>query len=163
MDLKELNRSADADAEGLLLECCGSRAWAAAVGARRPFPSLDALLAAADDVWRALPDADRGEAYAAHPRIGERGEEGARSEREQAGVRGAAPAALDELADLNRAYEERFGRVFLICASGRSAEDVLAALRERLGNAPAVEAAIAAEEQRRITRLRLVAEVGGGG
>jgi OHCU decarboxylase len=161
MDLIELNDLPAAGAERALLACCGSRAWAAAMAARRPFASLDALLAAADEEWRALPEADRREAFAAHPRIGERG--GARSEREQAGVRGAAAATLAELAEGNRAYEERFGHVFLICASGRSAEEMLAALHERIGNAPDVELAITAEEQRKITRLRLRAELGGDG
>jgi allantoicase len=147
-------------AEAELLACCASRAWAAGVAAARPFGDAGTLAAAADEVWARLGPDDWLEAFAAHPRIGERPAAPASSgagwsTREQAGVAGADPAVLAELAEGNRAYEERFGHVFLIRATGRSADAMLAALRERLGNDPATELRVAAEEQRKITHLRL--------
>jgi allantoicase len=155
-------------AEAELLACCASRAWAAGVVAARPFGDAEALAAAADEVWARLSPDDWLEAFAAHPRIGDRPAappSGAAapnppagsgwSAREQAGVAEADPTTLAELAAGNRAYEERFGHVFLICATDRSAPELLAALRERLGNDPATELRVAAEEQRKITHLRL--------
>jgi allantoicase len=149
-----LNALAASQAEEELLACCGSRAWAARVAAARPFADAEALAATADTVWAGLGRDDWLEAFAAHPRIGERSASGW-SGKEQAGVAAADPATLAELAEGNRVYEERFGHVFLICAAGKPAAAVLAALRERLDNDPATELRVAAEEQRRITRLRL--------
>ena len=145
-----LNASTPARCEAELLRCCGSRAWARQVTAGRPFEDFRALTAAADEVWNALKPEDRREAFAAHPRIGERSASEWSSE-EQSGVTDGAT----ELAEANRAYEERFGHVFLINVTGKTAEQVLAALRERTGNASDVEFAVASEEQRQITRLRL--------
>jgi OHCU decarboxylase len=122
--------------------------------ARHPFGEPATLLAAADEVWGDLGEEDRREAFAAHPRIGERATARWASS-EQSASATAAYATLAELAEGNRAYEERFGHVFLIRATGRSAEEMLAALRERLGNDPATELAVAAEQQRQITALRL--------
>jgi OHCU decarboxylase len=155
--LGRLNGLPPAQAEAVLLGCCASRAWAREMAARRPYHDPQALYAAADEVWEKLGPEDWLEAFAAHPRIGER--EGAMADpqagREQAGVATASAATLDELAAGNRAYEARFGHVFLISASGRSAEEMLAALRRRLGNDPDTELRVAAAEQRKITRLRL--------
>jgi len=137
-----------------MLAMCGSRAWAAGVAGRRPLHSADALLAAAAACWDALPEADRLEAFAAHPRIGDRRAKGAAAA-EQAGAREARPETLSALERANREYEERFGRVFLVCATGRSAEEMLALCRQRLQNDPRVELAIASEEQKKITALRL--------
>jgi allantoicase len=148
-------------AEAELLACCASRAWAAGVAAARPFGDAATLVATADEVWARLGPDDWLEAFAAHPRIGAGGPAGGVrgtpnwSAREQAGVAAADPAVLAELAEGNRVYEERFGHVFLICATGLSADAMLSALRERLGNDPATELRVAAEEQRKITRLRL--------
>jgi OHCU decarboxylase len=148
-----LNGLPPAEAERELLACCASPAWAALVAAGRPYPDLAALLEAADAAWWAVPSDEWDRAFAAHPRIGERsaGWPG----REQAGVEGAAGLTLRQLADGNREYEARFGRVFLICAAGRSADEMLAELRTRLGNDAASELRAAAGEQRKITRLRL--------
>jgi OHCU decarboxylase len=143
----------DAAAEEMLA-MCGSRDWAARVAKRRPLASADALLAAAADCWDALPEGDRLEAFAAHPRIGDRGAKGAAAA-EQAGARGATPETLAALDEANRAYEERFERVFLVCAAGKSAEEMLALCRQRLQNDPRVELQIASEEQKKITALRL--------
>jgi len=112
------------------------------------------MFAAAERAWWGLGPDDWREAFAAHPRIGERGPD-AWSAAEQAGMSSAADATRRALAAGNRAYEERFGQVFLICAIGRSAADMLADLERRLGNDPVTELRVAAAEQAKITRLRL--------
>ena len=154
--LASFNRRSRGEAEQSLLECCGSQAWATAVAAGRPYADLPALMEAADVVWAKLKPHDWLEAFTAHPRIGERGGRSpASSNREQQAIMSAPREVLGLMVEGNRLYEERFGHVFLISAAGRSAEDVLAALRERIGNDPKVELKVAAEEQRKITRLRL--------
>lgn len=141
-------------AEADLLACCGSRRWAEQVAAGRPYGGITSLRAAAERAADALEPADWLEAFAAHPRIGER-TGGAWSRREQASASGADQAVLEALVAGNRAYEERFGHVFLIYATGKSADEMLAALQERLGNDPATELKVAAEQQREITALRI--------
>ena len=140
--------------EERVLACCGSRAWATGLESARPFATFDALLQTADDVWEGLSAEDRREAFAAHPRIGERGGS-AWARGEQAGAAAASDETLRALETGNREYEERFGHVFLINATGRSAEEMLAALRERLRGDPETELAEASEQQRQITRIRL--------
>lgn len=149
-------------AERELADACAARRWVEAVAVGRPFDSLDSLRAAAERAFDSLAPADWLEALAAHPRIGERadaGRQSARGERlsagEQAGVAGAPAAVAEALAQGNRRYEARFGHTYVVCASGRSAEEMLALLERRLANDPAAELAVAAREQRRITRLRL--------
>jgi OHCU decarboxylase len=111
---------------------------------------------AADDVWTDLDPTDWLEAFAAHPRLGESGGRSPNSSsREQSRIIGARNETLAELAEQNRLYEARFGHVFLLSAAGRSGEDVLAALRVRITNDPVTEVKVAADEQRKITRLRL--------
>jgi 5-hydroxyisourate hydrolase / 2-oxo-4-hydroxy-4-carboxy-5-ureidoimidazoline decarboxylase len=127
---------------------------------RRPYRDIAELLETADRVWWSLTPADWREAFAAHPRIGEKKqdqEDRSRrwSEEEQSGAAGAREAVLADLAEANRIYEERFGYIFIVCATGKSAEEMLALLRARLKNDPETEVRIAAEEQRKITRLRL--------
>ncbi len=150
------------DAVHELLRCCGSRAWAARVAAARPFGSHLDLIAAAEEAFDELSAGDWLEAFAAHPRIGESAGEGARlastrawAEGEQAGALAAGEDVRRELAKRNREYEERFGFVFIVCATGMTAEHMLASLLERLGNPPDVEPAFAADEQRKITRMRI--------
>jgi 2-oxo-4-hydroxy-4-carboxy-5-ureidoimidazoline decarboxylase len=143
-----------------LLECCAAPAWGAALVAGRPFTDRAALLAAAEVAGRGLSWADVQTGLAAHPRIGERasgeGKEAAWSRREQAA---AAQSANDEtaaaLVQANRAYEKRFGQVFLIFASGRSQAEILAAAHERLGNDDATERAVVTGELSKIAVLRL--------
>jgi OHCU decarboxylase len=143
----------------------------------RPFRSADELAAAADRIWRSLSKDDWLEAFAAHPKIGSPGvvagtgfdlhpppnsdRSRAWSRHEQAGTKGASPETLANLADANRDYEERFGHIFIVCASGRNAGEMLALLESRLHNEPQRELEIAAEEQRKITRLRLEKLLGG--
>ena len=139
-----------------MLACCGSRAWASAVAAGRPYAGVAAVMETADVELAKLKRSDWLEAFEAHPRIGERGGHApASSNREQKGIMSAREEVLALVAEGNRLYEERFRHVFLISAVGRSAEDVLAALRQRIENDPAIELKVAAEEQRKITRLRL--------
>lgn len=120
----------------------------------RPFRDLEHARRTADRLWRALSREDWLEAFRSHPRIGDRSASG-QAALEQAGATSAAARLLEALAAGNRAYEKKFGRIFLVCASGRSAAEMLALLEERLGNDPETEIAVAAEEQRKITQLRL--------
>ncbi|MCE3554665.1 2-oxo-4-hydroxy-4-carboxy-5-ureidoimidazoline decarboxylase [Pseudonocardia sp. RS11V-5] len=140
-----------ARAEELLREVCSAPRWARQVAAGRPYGSLAALQHAAG---AALTGDDLDAALAGHPRIGARSARGT-ARREQGAVATASAQVLDALAEGNRAYEERFGHVYLVCASGRSAEDLLATLRARLANDPAVERRVALTELTAINRLRL--------
>ncbi len=159
---ERLDLAGDVEARALLTACCGSTRWVDAMAARRPFGRLDRLLASAREVWWALAPDDWKEAFHGHPRIGERQMEKfastrSYSEKEQAGVTGAGHEVLNALAEGNRAYEDKFGYTFIVCASGRSAPEMLDALRERLRSDPAGELRQAAEEQSKITALRLKA------
>lgn len=149
-----LNDLAPEVAERELRRCCGSTRWARRMAADRPYESNAALRAAADDVWWSLDADDWLEAFAAHPRIGERGG-GDWSAEEQAGMNEASRHLAGELRDGNRKYEDRFRYVFLICATGLSADAMADALSRRLRNDPATELRIAAAEQAKITGLRL--------
>ena len=123
---------------------------------RRPYVNLAELLETADAAWSKLATADWLEAFAAHPRLGESGGHAPRqSEKEQSGIVQAGDATLASLAEENRRYEARFGHVFLFSAAGRTASDVLWAIRQRMSNDAETEVGVAAEEQRKITRLRL--------
>jgi OHCU decarboxylase len=153
------NELPEEQAAAELLAVCHSRRWAERVAAGRPYADLAALERAADAVWTDLEPDDWREAFAAHPRIG--GRSAGWSAEEQAGVGGAGPDVRAELAGGNEEYERRFGHVYLVAAAGRGADEILADLRARLGNDPAAELAVAAEEHRRITRLRLGKLVGG--
>jgi allantoicase len=159
LGLRWLNSLPTAQAKELLASCCGSRAWVDRMAAGRPYTDLDALLEAGDRAVAGLDRDGLAEALAGHPRIGQRAAGpstgAAWSRQEQAAVGTAADEVRAALAEGNRAYEERFGHVFLIRADGRSAEEMLAALRERLGNDPGAERRAVAEELRQITRLRL--------
>lgn len=121
--------------------------------ARQPFKNRDELLTAADEVWKSLQEHDWLEAFAHHPRIGGRAEGVAKQE--QSGVDRADDKILSAIAVGNRRYEEKFGFIFLICATGKSAREMLATLEARLQNDRATELKIAVEEQAKITKLRL--------
>jgi OHCU decarboxylase len=138
-----------------LLGCCGSRKWADAMAAAWPFADTEAMLRTSDEICARLDTDDWLEAFGAHPKIGARASS-AWSLQEQSGVASATADQVAELERLNRVYEERFGYIFIICASGKTTGEFLAALWERLGNAPGIEILVAAEEQRQITRLRLL-------
>jgi allantoicase len=136
-----------------LLKVCGSLRWTEAVAAARPYASWEELVARATAAWSALDEADWLEAFGAHPRIGER--KAGWTQQEQSGTSGASEETMRALADENRAYEEKFGFVYLICATGKGADEMLANLRERMTHDRDTEVRIAAEEQRKITELRL--------
>ena len=157
MDLAGLNRLDRSAAERELLRCCGSTRWARAMAAVRPFADLAGIAAEADKIWRGLGPDDWREAFAAHPRISAppSGESGAWARQEQAGARTASDAVRDRLASANQQYEARFGHIFIVCATGKTAEDMLAILEHRLTNPPAAELGVAAEEQRKIMQLRI--------
>ncbi len=146
-------------AEADLLACCAVGRWAAELTAGRPYRQRTDLMAAADAALRGLTWAEVAQALAAHPRIGERvegsGREAAWSRREQSGAARADEATKAALLQANREYEQRFGHVFLIFASGRSDVEMLAAARERLTNDDATERAVVADQLRRIALLRL--------
>ncbi len=149
-----LNAMPEGDAAGVLRSFCGSRRFCESVAAARPFEDAPALLRIAERTWFSLQEPDWLEAFAAHPRIGDRATSG-QSAREQAGVTTGAQSTLAELASLNDAYAKKFGFVYLVCASGRGAEELLEDLRTRLSATRAEELRTAAEEQAMITRLRI--------
>lgn len=143
-------------AEDALYGCFANRRWANAVCAARPYANGAEVLLAADGAWADISDVEWLAAFEAHPRIGERGGHApALSDREQSRVAAAATETLAALEVENREYEKRFGHVFLIAARGRTAEEILEALRTRMRNDPVTELKVAADEQRKITRFRL--------
>ncbi|MFG1701775.1 2-oxo-4-hydroxy-4-carboxy-5-ureidoimidazoline decarboxylase [Nonomuraea sp. M3C6] len=158
--LDAFNARSPSDAEEELLACCASRAFAGKVAALRPYQDLGELAAAAGAAVRELGWAEVLEALAAHPRIGERaggdGRDAAWSRQEQSGLESEPADELREaLAAGNRAYEERFGHVYLICATGLTGAQMLARLRERLRNDEATERGVVRDELAAITRLRI--------
>jgi len=158
VDLQEFN-SAPADRlRPMLAACCDVPRWVDGLLAKRPYGDLAALTAVADQSLRELDDDEVDRALQAHPRIGDRpqgaGTEAAWSRKEQSGV-GEDPGVRAALAEGNREYEQRFGRVFLICATGLSAEQMLTSLRRRLTHDDATEVAVVREELRKIALLRL--------
>jgi OHCU decarboxylase len=149
-------------AENEILPCCGSRVWARGMSARRPFQDEASLLAASDEAWGNLSEADWLQAFASHPRIGEsRAPESATarsaswSSQEQRDAAAADDAVKTALREANREYERRFGRIFIVCASGKSGTEILQILRHRLQNDDRTEIREAAEQQRQITQMRL--------
>ena len=142
------------EATELLRKCCGSSRWISAMIERRPFRSRDALSTEADEIWKSLDPSDWLEAFAHHPRIGEQTKNFVAAD-EQSGVKTADDDVRAQLAQVNRDYEQRFGYIYIVCATGKSTEEMLAIVRARLNNDPSTELAVAAEEQRKITRLRL--------
>ena len=145
-----------------ILPCCGSKAWAGKMVARRPFSEEATLLAASDEIWRNLTEADWMEAFQSHPRIGESKtpqsaptQSATWSKQEQQSVTAAGDAVKIALAEANRQYERRFGHIFIVCATGKSGLEILEILRRRLENDQQTELREAAEQQRQITQIRL--------
>jgi allantoicase len=153
--VERINTLTDAELRDELRSCCASTAWVEKLAASRPFKSWDKLVATSDKVWKSLSADDWQEAFRAHPRIGEK-KTGARwTSAEQSGTRSASDSTMTALAEGNREYEAKFGHVYLVCATGRSADEMLSDLRTRMKNDPKAEISIAAEEQGKITALRL--------
>jgi 2-oxo-4-hydroxy-4-carboxy-5-ureidoimidazoline decarboxylase len=145
-----------------ILPCCGSKTWATKMAAKRPIQDEGLLLATSDEIWRSLGEADWLEAFQSHPRIGESRAEkvataqsSAWSEQEQQKAAAADEAMKNALKWGNREYELKFGRIFIVCATGKSASEILEILRRRLQNDPATELRQATEEQRQIMQIRL--------
>jgi 2-oxo-4-hydroxy-4-carboxy-5-ureidoimidazoline decarboxylase len=154
MTLDELNSLSSDDLAKALLECCGSSAWANLMIQRRPFPSSAALFQSADEIWFDLKESDWLEAFGRHPKIGEKS--GSKwSSQEQAGMANAPSQLEVAMRELNAQYEQKFGYIFIICATGKSAGQMLGSLTARIGNSPAQETQIAAAEQGKIIKLRL--------
>ena len=161
MSIDDLNRAAPADLRPRLLALTAAPAWADALLARRPYDDLDSVLDTSDELVIGLSESQVDAALAGHPRIGGRSagldeESATRSEREQAGMSQADASVQAAMAQGNADYEARFGRIYLVAAAGRSADDLLALLHDRLGNDPDVEIGIVRGELARITRLRLL-------
>lgn len=158
--LEEFNDLPAGRATELLSACCGSSRWVAAMAEGRPFASRDQLFAAADEIWEGLGPDDWKEAFSHHPRIGETsataGQQGAEwSAHEQISVTRAAEFIRLAQKDMNAQYERRFGFIYIVCATGKSPNEMFAIARDRLSNDLETELKVAAEEQRKIMRLRL--------
>ena len=150
--LSTWNAADEASATEAMRACCGAKRWAAAMVALRPLATIGELSVAADRLWSTMEEADWMEAFACHPRIGERK---ANHSSKQSAAEDAASKVLAELAAGNALYEKRFGFTYIVCATGKSAEEMLAILKGRLANDRAVELREAAEQQRQITQIRL--------
>jgi OHCU decarboxylase len=160
MTLAAFNALPAPQAELALTDCCGSARWASSVAAQRPYVDREALFKAADSIWWNLGRADWLEAFSHHPQIGDKPASGSESARqwaagEQSGARAATNDVKSRLARANRAYFEKFGYIYIVCATGKTAEGMLAILNQRLQNDLASELSVAAEQQRLITRIRL--------
>jgi 2-oxo-4-hydroxy-4-carboxy-5-ureidoimidazoline decarboxylase len=159
--LADWNKLDPASAVASILPCCGSARWARELVETRPINTETELLERSDAIWNALSPDDWDEAFRSHPRIGERKAAAATaqsskwSSAEQGGVVSSTSEILAALEQGNRRYEQRFGRIYIVCATGKSAEEMLADLQRRLHNEVEAELQEAAEQQRRITRLRL--------
>ena len=157
-----INTASTDAARQILMRACGSTRWVDRMMQRRPFGNDARLLFAARNEWFGLTEADWLEAFSHHPRVGDRASLAARfpathdlSAKEQARVGGADADVIAALAEANEAYFNRFGFIFIVCATGKTAEEMLALLRSRLPNERSAELRIAADEQARITALRL--------
>lgn len=160
--LTKLNSLTADEAAKELLQCCGSKRWATEISNARPYSTLETLLAKAHDTWQSLDRSDWLEAFRSHPKIGEKKaadkvstQSQQWSGQEQSGVTNASQDTVDSLAALNHDYEQKFGFIFIICATGKTSAEILFALRERLQHDPEAELPIAAAEQAKITELRL--------
>jgi OHCU decarboxylase len=160
--VRRLNQLSADLAEAEFLKCCGSARWATLMTEARPFENFEEVSSKADKIWASLGEQDWLEAFRAHPKIGERKAAAIQSQQavswsaqEQSQAQQAADETKAAIAEGNSAYEDRFGFIFIICAAGKSAEQILSSLKERLANRVATELLIAAEEQRKITQLRL--------
>jgi 2-oxo-4-hydroxy-4-carboxy-5-ureidoimidazoline decarboxylase len=162
MTLHELNTLPRQQLKEVLTRCCGSSAWVDKMLPFFPADDLVELLEDAEEQWFLCSEADWREAFVHHPKIGDveslKTKFASTAEwaaGEQSGVNTASLATIQALAEANKEYEEKFGYIFIVCASGKSAEEMLSALQSRLQNSPEVEIEIAADEQNKITKLRI--------
>ncbi|MBR7676319.1 2-oxo-4-hydroxy-4-carboxy-5-ureidoimidazoline decarboxylase [Streptomyces sp. NPDC054796] len=150
-----LNSAEESDARAALREVCASDAWASTLLAQRPYRSVEALFTASDTAMAELTAADLAQAMAGHPPIGRPKPGDPTSSREQRGMAGATEELKAEMLELNLAYQDRFGHVFLICATGLTGEEMRDAVRHRIGNTPDQEREIVRGELAKINRIRL--------
>jgi len=162
MNIEELNSLASDEAIKTLSDCCASESWVEGVVDTRPFSSLDDLKNKADEVWFSLSKEDWLQAFSGHPKIGDVDSLKKKyastkelAQGEQSGVDSASTVVIEELAACNKEYEDRFGYIFIVCATGKSADEMLAILKTRLPNEAEEELQIAAKEQSKITKIRL--------
>jgi len=162
MTIEELNNLSDQEAFEELFKCCGSTRWANQVNAEKPFESESALIDLADKVWASCKGSDYKEAFTHHPKIGDIESLSKKfastakwASGEQKNVESASKTTITRLAELNETYASKFGFIFIVCATGKSADEMLQLLEERIGNNQAEELEIAAAEQHKITIIRL--------
>lgn len=162
MTITEFNELQNDRAGEELTRCCGAQKWVAGMAERRPFANFEEMLAASDQAWSECNEADQLEAFRHHPKIGDVKSLEAKfastkdwAGNEQSGVSEASKAVIEKLAELNTLYEDRFGFIFIICATGQPADDMLTALEGRMNNSYEEELRIAAAEQHKITEIRL--------
>jgi 2-oxo-4-hydroxy-4-carboxy-5-ureidoimidazoline decarboxylase len=162
MTLHELNTINQPELRALLTKCCGSTSWVKMMMTYFPADDLVELLEDAEEVWYECSEDDWKEAFAQHPRIGDLeslekkfASTAELASGEQSGVKTASTETIRALAEANRLYEEKFGYTFIVCATGKSAEEMLGLLHSRLQNSPQAEIKIAADEQNKITQLRI--------
>ncbi|MEW5798736.1 MAG: 2-oxo-4-hydroxy-4-carboxy-5-ureidoimidazoline decarboxylase [Bacteroidota bacterium] len=162
MTLEEFNVLSDEKFFAELERCCGSRQWINGMKKKRPYNSFTSIFQHADNVWKSLSQDDWKEAFTHHPKIGDVenvrkkfGSTGNWAESEQRGVQNSSEEILRQLAEGNNSYEKKFGYIFIVCATGKNADEMLSILNSRLNNSVEQEIHIAAEEQRKITRIRL--------
>ena len=157
--LERINQASPREAESIFRDCCGSARWASLMALSRPFRSVDELLGRAAAIWNDLPTPDWLEAFSAHPKIGETKRSTTRatewSSGEQAGMDLADHSLKEDLAAANDAYYDKFGFIYIVCATGKSGDEMLELCRMRLRNDPRNEVEIAAAEQQKITEIRL--------
>jgi OHCU decarboxylase len=155
MTLEEFNGLSQEQAKQRLLACCGSREWVNHLMEHFPFPSIEELKLQSDKAWFSLDRNDWLEAFSAHPRIGEKKTADAQALNEQSSLKEASQEIFNEFASLNEAYFRKFGFIFIVCASGKTAAEMLRLLQERIQNDEAQELHHAANEQNLITHLRI--------
>ena len=163
MKIDELNETGFETAKKEFLKCCTSEEWAKRMANSIPFEDMECLQEVAEDIWeKRLKEKDKLEAFAGHPKIGDvnslkekYANTAAMAGHEQSGVDSASDKTINELARLNKEYEEKFGYIFIVCATGKSADEMLNILKNRIANSAEKEIQIAAEEQKKITQIRL--------
>ena len=154
LSISELDAMSEQEVAAVFRDCCGATRWVDGMTDRRPFRSRETLFKAADEEWDECIESDWREAFSQHPRIGDRDARGTAAD-EQSGARVASATVQEELRRINRAYEDKFGHIYIVCASGKSAEEMLEIAQARMNNDPGTELRAAAEEQRKIMHIRL--------
>jgi 2-oxo-4-hydroxy-4-carboxy-5-ureidoimidazoline decarboxylase len=162
MDIKSINEQSDDAVAEMFRKCCGSDTWVGKMVAARPFASAEALFEKSDRAFSELDRADWMDAFAAHPKIGDikslkekYGSTKSWAQNEQSGAQGISDETAHDLASSNEKYLQKYGYIFIVCATGKSADEMLGLLKQRLNNDAEKELPIAAAEQKKITHLRL--------